>query len=100
MSVPKVPVTALPTEPPEIPETVKVSPSASVSPTKTSPVVSPVSLLLLLSVPVTAEPPSATVSVPSSIMTPVSFDATGALLFDPVMVITRVAMSVSPLLWS
>ena len=74
-----------------------MSPSASVSPTRTSPVVSPLSLLLLLSEPVTADPPSPTVNVPSSTIYPVSFEATGALLVDPVIVITKVASSVSPL---
>ena len=62
--------------------------SGSVSFAKTSP------LLLPEAVPATAEPPSATVKVASSLMYPVSFTPEGAS-FTPVIVIVIVAVSVA-----
>ena len=64
VNVPYVPVAPpAPTDPPEIAETVSVCPSASVSLFSTSPVLSPLSLLLLLSDPVTPVEPFVTVNV-------------------------------------
>ena len=91
-----MPATPWPNVPPEMAETTRLeSPSAAVSFAKTSPVVSPLSLLLLLSEPVTAEPPSETLKVASSLMYPVSLTPTG-LSSSPIIVKVRVAVSVPP----